>query len=794
MTVFRTLPCDNEMGTLANGAVITTPTAGGKGTQMADSVGPLFAAGIAPITKSGYTILFLPDAHNTELQNEGKAPVYYWLPKNVRLARRDGDTGDYAFSMIHFVGVRSEDSHVGVDGTEEVSGGLLAFSTTTAIPGAILQEAQNQIVEMHRGSADRWWGWRNNVTPVFRPAPIVSNTTTVTNLSPNPDGSVPVVNPPAGNPGPAPDGSTPPPGRSLRSSLPPDIESVRRLPERPMPRSVRRNAVRDNKLDPWYCRMQGEGDGSVTPLAENAYSGLMGSMPAALAWASFHGGSGGFCVWQHMKLRVVSPVITLDIVGDWDRIQDHFSAAAHAGGWFWSADIKAAFNNMRQDGTITVNCFVDTTLPNAEKLNEELNKRSDLVYQKFMEQAQKVIFDPPAFNEEPAKASGGFLGLGGGGALKLRRDKTHLHLEYHERREIAYLQDFPISGQLEGLHDEIKADPAAEKKYFTTLYLSDWERKVSRVFVPVVNWPDSARKWVGQPVAMLSVQAGYPNTQGVVQWSGHLFQATDDPANAHWSMAVEMKDAADVVNAPAGWSPDKTFVKRKIHFSEPPSPLENPFVRADVEKNVVDLDPGELGTLTNDINNEVRVDEVGGLTVGPVFLNVDLESSKQIVEVTFRALGKKDDGNERAPVKFSWGYTDQFEPRFWVLFTGQPDFLPKYQYQVRVIVKGSIFTKGMEWTGPWEDASASGPMMVSVPTPEDPGVTTRALPRQTAPEVRPAPDVAPVRPPNAPPARRSLPTAEELDVSGWSVRPVSTRDTAAADGDGQLFESYGPAR
>ncbi|WP_410667916.1 hypothetical protein [Amycolatopsis sp. cmx-4-68] len=768
---------------------------------MADPIGPLYAAGLAPITKSGYTVLFLPDAHNTELQNEGKAPVYYWLPNKVRLARRDGDTGDYAFSMIHFVGIRSEDSNVGVDGTEEVSGALLGFSTTSTIPGAVLEEAQNQIRETHRGSTDRWWGWRNNVAPVFRPAPIVSNTTTVTNLSPNPDGSVPVVTPPGpgtgGNPGgsPTPNGPTPPPGRALRASLPPEIGAVRTLRERPLPRTVRRGAVRDNNLDPWFVRMQGEGDGSVTPMAENAYSALMGSMPAALAWAAFHGGSGGFCVWQHLKLRVVSPVITLDIVGDWDRIQDHFSAAAHAGGWWWSADIQAEFNSMRQNGTITVNCFVDTTLPDAAKLNEELNKRSDLVYQKFMEQAQKAIFDPPAFNEEPAKASGGVAGFGGGVALKLRRDQTHLHLEYHERREIAYLQDFPISGLLEGLHDEIKADPAAEKKYFTTLYLSDWERKVSRVFAPVVNWPDPARKWVGQPCAMLSVQAGYPNTQGVVQWAGHLFQANDAPADAHWAMAVEMKDAADVANAPAGWTPDKTFVKRKVHFAEPPSPLENPFVRADIEKNVVDLDPGDLGTLTNDINIEVRVDEVGGLAVGPIFLNVDLESSKQIVEVTFRALGKKDDGTERAPVKFSWGYGDQNEPRFWVLFTGQPDFLPKYQYQVRVVVKGSIFTKGMEWTGPWEDASSSGPMMVSVPTPEDPGVTTRGLSGPAAPPAQQALPVAPVRPPNAPPAQRSLPTAAELDVAGWSVRPGARSGTASATtSEGQTFQSYSRAR
>src|SRR5262249_26216489 len=147
---------------------------------------------------------------------------------------------------------------------------------------------------------------------------------------------------------------------------------------------------------------------------------------------------------------------------------------------------------------------------------------------------------PAPYNEAPAEASGGFLGLGGGVAFKLRRDQVTLNLHYEETREMAYLQDYPISGQMEGLYDEIKKDAAAEKKYFTTLYLGDWERKVSRIVKPVVNWPDPGKKWAGQPVAFLSVQTGYPDTQGALQWDGHIFQAADGP-DAHWETAIEMK-------------------------------------------------------------------------------------------------------------------------------------------------------------------------------------------------------------------------------------------------------------
>ncbi|MGZ4785829.1 MAG: hypothetical protein ACXV5S_09160, partial [Acidimicrobiales bacterium] len=497
-------------------------------------------------------------------------------------------------------------------------------------------------------------------------------------------------------------------------------------------------------------------------------------------------------VWQAMKVKVWSPVAHIVIDGEWDRIQDHLSAAAHAGGWFWSADIKAEFNSMRMNGTITVTVEVDTTLPNADKLQEQLDKRTDVVFQKFMDEAQKVIFDPPAFTEKPAEASGGFLGLGGGGALKLRRDQTHLHLHYDEHREIAYLQDWNISGQLEGLYDEIKKNPDAEKKYFQTIDVGDWDRVVMRTVKPVVNWPDRAHAWVGEPVAFLSAQVGYPNANGEIQWDGHVFSPSD-PVDSIWTTKTAMKQATDVANAPANWKPDMTYLKRQIHFTEPPNDTEYPFARVQIERNVVDLDPDPsgYGTLVNDINLEVRVDNVGALSVGPIFLNVDLETTKQMVEVQFKALGQDLDGNERAPIRFEWSFTDQTEPRFWMLFTGNPAFVPKFQYQVHVLVKGSIFTKGQEWLGPWVDASGSGPLMISVPTPTDPGVTTKAYVPGLVTHApgAPPPKSLPTGGPPPPGKGKAAPARQPADVAGWYVGPGGSRAVPATKTEEPAFAS-----
>ncbi|MCX4243080.1 hypothetical protein [Paraliomyxa miuraensis] len=717
------------------------------------------------MTKRGYPLLFLPDANNDALQREGKPPVYHWLPNTVRLAQKDN--GDYKFSFLHFVGVRNESTNVGVTGTQEVAGALVGLSTTSAPPPDVLKEAESELIERFRGNDDHYWGWRSGATPMFRPAPIVSNTVSITPIAPLPDGSMPTTTPAAGG-APTPAGGPPSRAPLVRvGQRPPLVVSPRTFPTH--------RAARTSNLDAWYCNLEGKGPGSVTPFAENAFSGLVGSYPAAIIYGSFHGSNSPITVSQFLQVKVWSPYCEVEISGDWSRIQDHFSAAVHAGGWFWSADLKAEFNSMRVNNVIDVKIRVDSALPNADKLTEAMEKRSDLVFQKFMEQAQKMIFEPAPFKQEAAQASSGFLGLGGGGAVKLRRDRVDASFYYHEKRQVGYLQLVPISGQLEGLYDQLEADPAAESKYFMTVDLGDWERKVSRVVKPVVNWPDPARKWVGEPVAFLSAQIGYPDKNGALQWTGHVFQPSDPP-DASWSMGTAFKKKDEVTNPPAGWEPDRTFVKRTVHFSEPPSEAENPFVRVSVEKNVVELDPGDNGVPLSDLNLEVRVDNVGAINCGPIFLNTDLENDKQIVEVTFQAEGKTLEGRDRAPVRFSWRFADQNEPRYWMVFTGDPDHLPKFKYQVRVLVKGGIFTKGKEWIGPWQEASGNGPLMVSVPTPEEQGVTTRELvipmtPSQPAAEARPSigrPPAGRTAPPATPPRGIGTPP---LRVDGWSIEP-----------------------
>jgi len=691
-----------------------------------EAAGPVFVGGFETITvgEGGdrYSILFLPDKHNDDLQAQGKAPVYYWMPGQVRMARR-GDVGDYKFHLIHFVGVRSDETSVGVEGTQEVAGGVFSVTTTAAFPLDIMQKAQEQLLERFRGKDARYWGWRTPAAPMFRGMPIVANSTAIASLSPQADGSVAQGGESPAPGGAAPGGAPAPGGDRLTRYL-----SARMMES--LPRTVPHGRAfrAPSNLNAWFWELQGQGPGSINPTGENAYTGLVGSLPAAILWQGFHGAYSPICVTQAMKLKVWSQTLRIKIRGNWDRVFEHFSAATGGRYYWFSGDIKAEFNNLRINGGIEVELEIDGTIPGADKLKGEVDKRVDLIIQKFMEQAEKRIFEPGPPDVKPAESNtSGWFPYSAGFSLKYRRDSTKLNLSYDEVRSEQYLQDHVISSALEGFYEEIKRDPANEKKYFTTLYLDDWERKVTRIVKPVVNWPDESKKWVGEPVSFLSVQVGYPSARGDIQWNAHIFQGSDTGETTRWQPSFTKKDESDVSNAPEGWTPDQAFIKRRVHFLEPPGESDSPFMRVSVEKNVVDLDPEPNGTLSSDNTIEVRADSAGKLEVGPISLNIELENTRQMVEVELQANGNTAAGNPRPITRFLFKFDDQAEPRFWEIFTGQLDFIPSYKYRVHAIVKGGLMTAGIEWWGPWEDRAGNGPLMISVPTPDGEGVTRRSL-------------------------------------------------------------------
>lgn len=706
---------------------------------MSDPVGPVFAGGfeefvIQDEAGEGHTLLFLPDRNNDALQRERKPPVFYYIPEKVRLARNAANN-DFKFRHIHFVGVFDE-STAGIE-KGETSGGVLSLTTTSRFPPSVLKQAENQILERFSGRNDKYWGIRTRVAPQIRIAPITSNQTAISSLAPDASGATPSLGIGSGTGGASSPGVAPAPAGGGEPGVPEGPRSRdfmqlgSRSPWAPVPHG---REFRGTQLDAWAWRIQGSGPGSITG-GENAYGGVIGPIPSEIVWAGFHGTYSPLFVTQNLVMPMWSQLMRVKITGSWDRIFQHFSAHVNARYLWFSADIKAEFNNLRIKGDIKVEVDIDGTMPGAQEMEKMINQRIDLIVQQFTEQAKKVIFDPPPPQVEPAQASssggglfGALFGYGAGVALKFRRDETQLNLNYEETRYFRYNQPHTISSSLEGFYNEIKNDPKAEGKYFQRLVLGDLNRKIFRIVKPVVNWPDKARNWAGEPVAFVSAQVGYPGSGGAIAWKPATFQKSDSPDLTFRPVWIQWRKG-EVASPPQGWELDATYMKRKIHLLEPPTESEFPFFHIDVEQNVIDLDPGPNGTLSNDNIMEARADSAGTLDVGPIALSVELQSTAEIVEVEMRAKGQRADGKNRADkvTRFRFISSDQLEPRFWRIYTGQADFKSDYQYRVNVTVRGTLSIKGQAWSGPWENAIGNGAIMINVPMADDPGVTKRAL-------------------------------------------------------------------
>jgi len=720
---------------------------------MTNAMGPTLAGGMQPIVEDGYDLLYTPDVNNDALQREGKPAVFYWLPNSVRIARKAGsEDGDFLFNLIRFAGVENAGD---AGGNKMVAGGVLTFTATMAPPDRVLRSSQEKIVKQWTAQPDFFWGIRNNQPPVFRPAIITSNNTTISNVSPIANKGTPAFVRPTK------DGSRRSGFKLFGSLPPPNLPSV-----------VRDGPIASSTLDPWYWQMQGQGSGSIDASAQNAYSTLVGAYPTAILWEAFHGVASPIVVIQALKLKVWSPVVELSIRGDWDTVFEHFSAAVHASYLWASADVAAEINNMRATGKIVVDLKVDQTLPGADKIAETIEKRSDLVLQKFMEMAQKRIFEPPAPKVDAAQASTPPGPWGLGLALKYRRDTNKLKLEYNETRQFAYLQEHTVSSSLEGMYDEIKKDPTAERKYFLSVFLNDWPRNLVRIVKPVVNWRS-------QPIAFLSVSIGYPDKDGALQWEGTTFQKTDAEGTS-WKLGVTQKPKSDVKKPPEGWEPDRTFIKRKVHLLESTGIFDDPKIRVEVDQNVIDLDPEPNGTPMNDTAIEVRADDACPIAVGPITLGVMLDDAKQTVEATFDATDAAGTSLGRDPIRFQWKMADLDDPRFWQIFTNDPKVRAFYRYQVKVTIKGSLTSKGQTWTGPWINTSAKGALVVEVPMADDQSVVSRGVVDimvvSAKGEVTRAGEFPPSRP------TKELP-APGISVGGWSV-DGATRDAPPAAANG----------
>ncbi|GGL05504.1 hypothetical protein [Streptomyces flaveus] len=650
----------------------------------------------------GWAIRFYPDIMQTELENAGQAPKYYWAPQQLRLAQFP-DTGDYKFSHVHFAGVLTEDANVGVETELETVGGLLAFTTTSQPPPAVMQQAEAQLHERIRGNNDPLWRWSNqNRRPDITMVPINENRTTISSL--------------------APDASPLRPDDGAGGGAAPRGE--RELITRRGIRHGRDLRSRERELGAWHVQLDGQGAGSTTG-GENAYGGLLGMIPSELVWTALHGGATPFTVSQHLLIPMATPAATISIHGNWRQVYEHFSGQAKGSYLFFSAEISAEVENLRRSGALTVRVVVDTTVPNAAEIQKQMEEDKDLIVNQFLEAAKKTIFEPAAPDEKAAEAQSRPGPWSVGLAFKLVRKQIDLDLRYEEERIFKYNYPDTISSQLEGLRRRIKASPDEESKYFQRVILGNLGTKLRRIVRPVFGEED--------PAARMVVEFGYPSTETTLAWKGTEFTRGGGPEQ-NWIPEWVQLRPGEAKAPPADWQPDVTYLRRSVFFDQSSATGRNLNNRTIVETDQMRLDP-QGGTPTSEMAVDVRSND--GMLDVTLFLGAYLSASNERVEVEIRPHGKTIRGADRPTQRFMWNENDQSEPRRLRIYTGQPDYQPRFDYRVRCMVLAPLGKPGgQDWTGPWLTAVGGDVLTVTIPDPDGEGVTRRSLTKREARALR----------------------------------------------------------
>ncbi len=631
-----------------------------------DPIGPMWTGGFVDVQtadeESGvnYTLLFLPDKNNNLLREAGKPMCFYYALDTPRLARRPN--GDYMFGLQKFSGVMDPTKNIGTDGYSELAGGYLTFTTTLKIPEAVMEKGIENLkakIEQQYSTYDLW-----KLPPALEP-----------NVAP-----IPIID---------------------------NITKIHEVTARAGDDS--KNELNGDNLTAWGWKMQGEGKGSLNPLGNNAFSAMLGQYPVQLIDGGAKSGTSNIVVENNIRFKVWTPVTEIRVTGDWSKVYDHLSTSFQFKSIFTNVDISTEMNKLVTNGAIKVELKFDSEFVDGAK-QENYEKGADAIVETFIKLAEKAIFNEAKPDVEAAKAdpSNTVLGsygwfMGSGFSLKQRKDITELSLNYEKKIDYQLIKDSRQSAQMAGLFTELKANPEAYKKYFSEIFLEEGFRKVHVIASANAYWkqPDGRK---GDPINKLMLQVGYPDSQGNINWKSAA-RYKDKPSDTEFSKDAALaswddsnKDriyAFDFTRQESlGEDSEKIYIKKIISFDEDPRVVTNQVViEEETEQHVI----------------EVRAETSGKLSVGPVSLDMPIDSEQVEVQVKFWT-----DGMEEQVYDFNYKNADQ--PRYWEVWYEKPEDLKGWEYKVEAIVKGKRFgQKAVRWESDWLSNEGNGPLIAEIP-------------------------------------------------------------------------------
>lgn len=249
------------------------------------ALGPLFGPDFVTIevnseTGTTYALEIFPDAANQQLRAAGLPTQFYYMPKQVYLAKRPDSPIDFDFSVTLFKGLMTaEDSLMpggapSVNGEIDAGGAFVSFSTTMAVPDSVVAAALEKLKAQEHGPpsariAGHFLLGGGGPAPLLGIVPIVDNNVTI------------------------------------------------QVPQLP--------GAGDEK-SPWFISAQGAGHGSIEASGISSFLVTCNQMAAGAIVGALKDGRSPFTIHYNMKLLFYIEACDIQMHVDVDKTFEQFSA------------------------------------------------------------------------------------------------------------------------------------------------------------------------------------------------------------------------------------------------------------------------------------------------------------------------------------------------------------------------------------------------------------------------------------------------------------------------------------
>ncbi|MFL5741614.1 MAG: hypothetical protein ACJ75B_15420 [Flavisolibacter sp.] len=553
-------------------------------SQTVQALGPLFGPDFITVqvndeTGKPYSLEVFPDANNPALKNNGLPTQFYYLPKQVNLARKVDAPDEYDFSMTLFKGLATEEDQLmaqptpTVGGESDAGGAFLAFSTTMAVPDSVIKGALAQLkAKSHPAPPARiamfFLRDGNDPEPLLGIVPICDNNVTI------------------------------------------------EIPQLP---------GADNK-SPMFLSAQGTGHGSIEVSGISSFLVTCNQGAAGAIVGALKEGRSPFTVHYNLKMMFYINDCDISMDVDVDKTFTQFSGAMQAKYGFFAADLQANYQSCVTSGAITTVIQMNGTDVDPD-IKQLIDKQVADMQDKAWNLVKTEIFDWQPKPDDPAKASAGACG-GVAVSLKFGYQKHAVHFNDHFILNQTITKLDTVSGTLTSLESEIKKHLDT---YLSIVDIGEYFKKIQVCASPnidfdndpiqeallVVSYPDfdKPKGPDGQPSLTTRVEGFHYNATKIDQAAPvTLTRWTRDNPTDIVNVAF-LKIDNDMPN----WKRDQVKLKTKLVYKPDDS-------RVDLSNNGITM---ESEFITND-----HAPVVGPESVGYIFIRFILDRPIKTPNVT----------------------------------------------------------------------------------------------------------------------------------------------------------------